>query len=449
MELGALVSGRFRIEREVGSGGMGTVFRARDELSGTHVAVKALHQNVPEGTNRFSREIAALARMSHPSIVRYVAHGDAPPFVAMEWLEGEDLAQRLRSGPLPVHEAIEIAARTAEAIDHAHTLGIVHRDLKPSNLFFEHGEVSGLRVVDFGLAYMADVEFKSSTGVLLGTPGYMAPEQVRGEAVDARADVFSLACVLYKCVTGRGPFSAPGDAVATLAKVLFQEPEPASSLRAGVPRALDALLSRALSKDRAGRPQSARAFAEELRWLERADEPSEAHSIAAPPSSAMLTDRERRILSVVVAAREGLGEEISTLRCEVETMFLERQQALRDIAAKHGARLEILPVAIVAVLDGRGSATDRAAAGARLALAMREVLGGVPIALATGSAEVGRSRDGRRDRPSRRRGHREGACQRRRRDRRHDRGAPRSRVRGEGRRAPCSSSTRSARRRCK
>jgi tetratricopeptide (TPR) repeat protein len=369
---------------------MGTVYRAMDEETGSYVALKTLRDDVPDGAERFSREVSALARMSHPSIVKYVAHGDEPQFVAMEWLEGVDLGKLLREQKvLPIGEAIDLAARIADAVEHAHALGIVHRDIKPSNIFFEHGDIGNARVVDFGLAWISgDLQFKSTAGVLLGTPSYMAPEQVRGEPLDGRADVFAIACLLYRCVTGVGPFNAD-DAVATLAKVLFHEPEPASSLRKGVPRALDEVLARAMSKERGKRPASARAFAAELRALDRGEESSLSGRIPPAPSSAVLTDRERRIVSVVVAAREGLGDDVSTLRASPEALFVENQEALRHIAEMHGARLEILPVALVAVLDGRGSATDRAAAGARLALALRDVLGEVPIALATGRAELG------------------------------------------------------------
>jgi len=378
--LGELVGGRFRVERRVGSGGMGTVYFATDEVAKTSVALKVLHAGVPEGQARFGREVLALARMSHPAIVRYVAHGDV--WVAMEWLEGEDLAHRLRTGPLPIDEAIDLVSRLADAIEYVHALGIVHRDIKPSNLFFERGDVSRVRIVDFGLAWIEGEDgFRSGAGMILGTPGYMAPEQARGNTVDARADVFALACVLYKCITGRGPFSGP-DAVATLAKLLLDEPAPVSSLRPGAPRALDELLARAMAKDPARRPPSAHAFADELRHIESAD-------VHAPAAAATLTDRERRIVSVVVAARGGLGDAVSTLQCEIDPLLLAREAAIRDIARRHDARLEILPVAIVAVLSGGGSATDAAGAAARLAMALHEALAGVPIALATGRAEIG------------------------------------------------------------
>ncbi|HEY1954653.1 MAG TPA: protein kinase [Polyangiaceae bacterium] len=395
MELGQLVAGRFRLEQRVGSGGMGTVYRAIDEETRETVALKVLHETLPESVERFGREVAALARMSHPGIVRYVAHGDSPAFVAMEWLEGEDLAQRLRSGPMEIADAIELGVRLADALEHAHGHGIVHRDIKPGNILFADGRV---RIVDFGLAWIAgDVGFRTTAGTMLGTPGYMAPEQARGEAVDARADVFALSCVLYKCLTGRGPF-AGGDAVATLAKMLFDEAEPASSLRPGVPTALDALLARGMAKEKIRRPVSARAFGEELRRIARGAEAAVPAPPPAPSSTTVLTDRERRIVSVVVAAREALGgsgDEGDTLRAEIDSGFAAREAVLHEIAKRHGARIEVLPVAIVALLSGvsasptgRGSATDGAAAAARLSLALRDAIGDVPIALATGRAEI-------------------------------------------------------------
>jgi tetratricopeptide (TPR) repeat protein len=391
MNRGDVVAGRFRIEGPVGRGGMGTVYRAHDEVSAQPVALKVLRDDVPQAVERFSREIAALGRLSHPSVVRYVAHGSDPPFVAMEWLEGEDLARRLRSGRLSVREAVDLGVRLADALEHVHALGIVHRDIKPGNLFFEHCDLERLRVVDFGLAAVRDDDsFRTAAGLMLGTPGYMAPEQARGQAADARADVFAVACVIYKCLTGRGPF-AGSDPVATLAKLLIDDPVPASSLRPETPRALDQLLARALSKDPDGRPPTARAFGDELARIDTSAPAPRDHSptVTAPAaSSTSLSARERRILSVVVAALRPLGADGSAIRCEVDAAFLESQPVLRAIAARHGARLEASPAAIVALLEGRGSATDRAAAAARLAVDLRGALGGLAVALVTGRAEV-------------------------------------------------------------
>jgi tetratricopeptide (TPR) repeat protein len=386
LNVGELVGGRFRIEEQVGSGAMGTVYRAFDEASQTRVALKVLHGGVPEGQARFAREVGALARMSHPVVVRYVAHGERPTFVAMQWLEGEDLGQRLRRGPLPVDEAIRVAVRVADAIEHMHSLGVVHRDIKPGNLFFEHKDAAQVRVVDFGLAWIeGDVSFRSAAGTLVGTPGYMAPEQIRGEDVDTRTDVFALGCVLYKCLTGRGPFASGGDAVATLAKILFHEPERASARRPEIPHALDGVLARALAKDRTERYATARAFADALRAITFVSEPLVVPH--ARVSSDVLTHRERRIVSVVVAAREGLGGDASTVR-RLGATFTDRESVVRELAARHGARLEVLPVAIIGVLTS-AVATDEAARAARFALALHEALGNVPVALATGHAELG------------------------------------------------------------
>jgi tetratricopeptide (TPR) repeat protein len=386
--IGEVVSGRFRVEERVGSGGMGTVYRATDEVTHSSVAFKVLNDGVLEGLARFGREIAALSRVSHPSIVRYIAHG--PNWVAMEWVEGEDLARRLFRGPLAVGEAIDLVAHLADALEHVHALGIVHRDIKPGNILFEGGDIARARIVDFGLAWIRDDDsFRSLPGSLLGTPGYMSPEQIRAVPVDARSDVFALGCLLYHAITGRPPFKG-SDAVATLAKILFDDPKPPSSIRHGIPFALDGLLARALAKHAAHRQASAAAFAAELRRLDRTARDDVPETMPPPVATGpTLTDRERRILSVVVAARGGLGADVSALRREADTEFVKHEAAIRDIAHRHGARLDILPVAIVAVLGSQGSATDSAASAARLSLALRALLSGVPIALATGRAEVG------------------------------------------------------------
>ena len=152
MQPGDVVSGRFRIDQHGASGGMGSIYRATDQQTGEVVALKLLHAGVPDGALRFAREAAALARMSHPSVVRYIAHGTAAnvSFVAMEWLEGEDLARRLRRSGLTLAETVLLGQRVALALGHAHALGIVHRDVKPANLFFRDGDLARLCVVDFG-----------------------------------------------------------------------------------------------------------------------------------------------------------------------------------------------------------------------------------------------------------------------------------------------------------
>src|SRR5687767_15126094 len=162
---------------------MGTVFRARDRLTGQPVALKVMKRGDDDlvRSERFAREARLLADLRHPGIVRYVAHGTTragEPYLAMEWLEGEDLASRLKAGPLTVPSALALVERAAEALGKAHAQGVVHRDVKPSNLFIVGGEVDRVKVLDFGIARLRHPVDVTGTGTRIGTPTYMAPEQV-------------------------------------------------------------------------------------------------------------------------------------------------------------------------------------------------------------------------------------------------------------------------------
>jgi serine/threonine protein kinase len=233
----------------VGSGGMGHVFRARDRATGCDVALKLAAERSSE--ERFVRECDALASLEHPNIVRHVSHGvDGPlgPYLAMEWLDGEDLATRIARGALGFVETRALAHDLAEALAHAHARGFVHRDLKPGNVFFARapaGEV--VKLLDFGVVRDLRATPLSLTGAAVGTPEYMAPEQVRGlESVVAAADVFALGCVLYECLTGSSPFRARNVA-GVLAKVLFDPPADLRGLRPDVPIELAAVIMRMLA----------------------------------------------------------------------------------------------------------------------------------------------------------------------------------------------------------
>src|SRR6185503_11214370 len=207
MQRGEVMGGRFEIEERAGSGGMGQVFRGRDLQSGERVAVKMLLGDDGGHEARFSMEIRVLSELSHPGIVRYVTHGAAAsgePYLAMEWLDGEDLSRRLARGPLGVPESISVARCVAEALGEAHARRIVHRDLKPSNIFLVDGRVDRVKLLDFGIARMASATRMTHRGGIVGTPGYMAPEQVQESSeVDARTDVFALGCVLFECLAGQ------------------------------------------------------------------------------------------------------------------------------------------------------------------------------------------------------------------------------------------------------
>ncbi|MGD0527619.1 MAG: serine/threonine-protein kinase, partial [Polyangiaceae bacterium] len=208
---------------------MGRVYRARDRTSGGEVALKVL--SARKHAERFAREAGALARLEHEAVVRYVDHGvteDGEPFLVMEWLAGGDLAARLRSGPLLVGEALGLAERIHDALEYVHACGLVHRDLKPSNVVFADDRVDSARIVDFGIAREATAPAVTATGLRVGTPHYMAPEQFFDPShVDGRADVYALGCVLFECITATR-LVLDNDDVAAFARVVLEQ---APSLR--------------------------------------------------------------------------------------------------------------------------------------------------------------------------------------------------------------------------
>jgi tetratricopeptide (TPR) repeat protein len=388
MRPGDLVAGRFEVGAIAGSGGMGTVFRARDRATGLPVAFKVLERVGPEYVTRFEREARVLSSLEHPRIVRYIAHGATPEgkrYIAMEWLEGMEVEALLARRELAPDEAVGVVLRAAEALAVAHERGIVHRDVKPGNLFLVDGDIERLKVLDFGVARLnLSARIVTKTGDPVGTPGYMAPEQARGEReVTPRADVFALGCVLFECLTRRPPFIGK-HVMSVLAKVLFEDAPRVKELRADVPAPLDDLVARLLSKDPSARPKDAAEVMDEIQRLG-----SLARIKAALPSrpADSLTRGEQRLLSVVVAGHPG-----KSIHTSERTMTPEESRATRaiwDTVAEFGPTLEWLANgAVVATLSGRGTATDQAAVAARCALAMRRKLQGIPMALATGRGDV-------------------------------------------------------------
>lgn len=377
-----LLGKRFAVERWVGSGAMGAVYRALDERSGETVALKVL---APEATDlrRFDREVRALAELEHPAIVRYVAHGrleDAgrfaeagQPFLAMEWLEGPNLRQRLAEGTLLVAETLELGRRLCEALAFVHARGLVHRDIKPSNLLLVSGDASKLTVLDFGIARAWRPETTlTQAGAIVGTVGYMAPEQVEGLGrIDARADLFALGCVLYESLTGRAPFFA-SNAVAVLAKVLLSEPVPVERLRPDVPGALAELIERLLAKEPKERPSSAEDV---LRTFEALlDAPvneSDARASTAPADRG----EELRITTVLL---------VSSPRGEEGPEAGEIFRAL--VTAEDGKAMPLIDGTTVVSFESSGGPAEQMSRAARCALALRAALPERALVLTTGRA---------------------------------------------------------------
>jgi Tol biopolymer transport system component len=263
------LSDRYRIERELGHGGMAVVFLARDLRHERPVAIKVLRPELAAalGPQRFLREIQLAARLTHPHILPLLDSGEADGllYYTMPFVEGETLRQRLeRERQLPVEDSLRIARKVADALDHAHRQGVVHRDIKPENILFAAGHAV---VADFGIAHAMEVaggEKLTTTGVILGTPAYLSPEQAAGSRlVDARTDQYSLACVVYEMLAGQPPFTGP-TAESLMHQHLSVAPRTVTELRPAVPAALADTLTRALAKNPADRfPDTAR-FADSL-----------------------------------------------------------------------------------------------------------------------------------------------------------------------------------------
>lgn len=268
--------GAYLVEDKLGKGGMGEVYRALDTRTGQRVALKVLGEDRAHNPGlmaRFEREWRVLRDVCHPHVVTLL---DWPhqavdfPFFVMELLEGETLASRIDNG-----QALELAAfydvmgQIADGLHAVHKAGIVHRDVKPENVFLCNGKQATAKLLDFGLARVEKSQITGS-GLLVGTPSYVSPEQITGDAIDARADIYALGLVMFRALTGHHPF-ASDDQVVTLGHQLLSPPPPPSWLREEIPPALEALVLRMLRKKPEDRPSSVREISGMLRLLARGD----------------------------------------------------------------------------------------------------------------------------------------------------------------------------------
>src|ERR1700694_544404 len=287
--------GSYEIVSSLGAGGMGEVYRARDESLGREVAIKVLPKELasdPDRLRRFEQEARAAAALNHPNILAVYGFStteEHAPYLVTELLQGQTLRERLQQGETPVRKAVEFALQTTRGLAAAHARGIVHRDLKPENLFLTRDGV--VKILDFGLAKLvgpgatgpqssvATVSVTES-GVVLGTVGYMSREQMRGQALDNRSDIFSLGAVFYEMLSGKRTF--PGATAAdTMSAILKEEPVELSSTGRNLPPALGRIVHRCLEKDPAERFQSAHDLAFNLELVSR-DESGSGAAVALP-----------------------------------------------------------------------------------------------------------------------------------------------------------------------
>jgi serine/threonine protein kinase/Flp pilus assembly protein TadD len=320
------VADRYAIEREVGRGGMATVFLAQDLRHGRPVALKVLHPQLATalGPDRFLREIQIAARLQHPHIVPLYDSGQAGDllFYVMPFIPGESLRQRLEREPqLPLEDAVRIARGVAAALDYAHRQQIVHRDIKPENVMLHEGEAV---VTDFGIAKAvsaAAADSLTQTGTAIGTPAYMSPEQAGGEAeLDGRSDIYSLGAVLYEMVAGSAPFTGP-TLQSIISKLFTDPPRPFRELRADVPDWLESAVFRCLEKPAASRFATASQLAHALTWPAGTSTPpgmpsgsSAAKSIAVLPFVNMSADAENEYFS------DGIAEEIINALSKIQAL---------------------------------------------------------------------------------------------------------------------------------
>ena len=385
MLVGDVVGERFVIERPIGGGGMGTVFRAADRIGGGAVAVKVLDVATEAAVERFRREARVLSELSHPGIVRYIEYGQTSarqPFIAMELLEGEDLAKRLTRGGLSVEDGLSCVRRAAEALAFAHSRAVVHRDIKPSNLFLVDNDPNRVKVVDFGIARLAQRSVAlTRTGALLGTVGYMAPEQIMGSRdVDERVDVFALGCVLFECLTGRPAFVAE-HIVAMFAKVMAADPPRVTELRPDLGHRIDQLVAKMLAKEPEQRFADAAAVVAALSSLAQ---PASNRPSTGPDSAMRITAAERRVVTVILGEPQALRDGVTLAQDRLESN-LDR---VHEVAERFGADAwELAGGAFVIVPKTGSAATDQAAHAASLSLALRNVTSDLRIVLATGVRE--------------------------------------------------------------
>jgi serine/threonine protein kinase len=262
--------GRYQIVAELGKGAMGVVYRAFDPMLDRTVAIKTINmelelKEMAEYEARFYQEAKAAGGLNHPNIVTIYDIGKSGyvAYMAMELLDGKELRAMMAPGkPMPVANAVDIAAQVAEGLGYAHEHDVVHRDIKPANIMIVRGGV--VKIADFGIAHMRSTNIRTQTGALLGSPKYLSPEQVTGKRAEPSSDIFALGVILYEMVTGKAPFTGE-DMTGIMFQILNFVPPPPSSLNREAPEMLDFIVAKALAKSPQNRYSDAREMARDLR----------------------------------------------------------------------------------------------------------------------------------------------------------------------------------------
>lgn len=397
LQAGSWVGQRFMVEAMVGAGGMGRVYRARDTHTGLPVALKVMlttdeARSDREAVARFEREASLLSGLRHPAIVSFVESGltDAGlPFLVMEWLEGEDLEAKLSHGPLSVSDTLALIGRIAGALVEAVRQGVVHRDLKPGNIFLRDSDPQRATLLDFGIARRQAsgltatkaVNLRTATGVVMGTPYYMAPEQAHSAAtVGPAADVFSLGCIFYECLSGRPPFAGEHVA-AVLAQILFDEPPALSILRPDLPTEVSNLVASMLCKQPAGRPTAAAL----LEQVPRLATLAQSNSGGTASGASGIGRREQRLATIILASVPSESDDGTWTPAQFANRRPPTEAIMRQLAPL-GVQAEVLAdqSVVVALTEQNVSAVDQAAHAATCALTLAACWPTAVIAVATG-----------------------------------------------------------------
>jgi eukaryotic-like serine/threonine-protein kinase len=308
--------GRFRVDARIAEGGMGVVYRGFDLEIDQAIAIKVLQPDAIDSVARFEREATLLATLAHPGVVRYVAHGvahEGSPFLVTEWIDGTTLGEHHARVGLTPADGVAVVRRVAEALGAAHARGLVHRDLKPDNILLPGGDLERPKLIDFGLVRRSGDHRLTETGTVVGTPGYMAPEQARGDReIDARSDVFALGCVLYECLTGVAAF-AGRNAAAVMARIVLCEPPSLRDAWPAAPPVLDDLVARMLARRPEARPRDAEVVAAELGALAAPSAPRRRRAASDEATTVVSRVGDDTAAHVIFVQAGGVGDELDAI----------------------------------------------------------------------------------------------------------------------------------------